>query len=203
MDSSTEILFFMICPLVMGGVWIVASGMINSLMQSEKDRALVNAVIGLMVTLTTTGIVISNLNAGKSEYAGKNIKLFKTGIFSEFRQSEDLFTGGDGSVWDISKTMACLSDGSCFEPAVTEGNENDYKPGERVLIYKLNSKHLYFLRKNILSSETAEEYAGHVQLYSIYYWNFLWICLSALVTISFFKKSISLETATKKCNPII
>ena len=80
--------------------------------------------------------------------------------------------------------MFCLENDKCLGYELLECDKGDYKPGERVLIYKLNNKS--FLRKTILDKETARNYANRVELYRIHYLNFLWIGAAALFTIIMF-----------------
>lgn len=181
---SKEIMFFMLCPLAMALASIGLYSTLKGFFVGDKQRLFLEFLIGLLITVSAFLVVMQNINQGAKVYSPENIYLSQAAKFQRFDEQYEDAIDVEGNIFSITKKMVCFENDNCMEYELLEGNEAEYIPGERVLIYKLNDKS--FLRKTLLDKEAARDYANHVDLYRIYYWNFLWIGFAAFFTIIMF-----------------
>lgn len=175
-----EILFFMLCPIVMALAWGTLFSILKKGQKDEKYEAMLNFTIGVVVTAITTIIVLHNISGGKERESCAQVKNWQKAVFLRFEERTSTCFDGEGNPYDVEDDWVVSSDETCQVSNIV-GQKTEYQQGDSIFLYQFLDHKI--ISKNTLSETEKKQFANHHQMYTTYYWNFIWILFSALFTL--------------------
>lgn len=175
------ILFFMLCPIVMGAIW----GIIHKGTPPGNHFCL--GVSGIILCLATSFVI---LKMARSERDLGSLKLVFRGTIEAHNTITKTDVDGEGYPFEYSQSVFTLKSDSLqqkfdVENSIDVFSEKQFIVGETAFIYEKKPIR-YIISHEELNDEQKVKVIGKYGDSLIYYWNFLWVGLFLFLSIESF-----------------